>query len=362
MHTIVMLLAALAVLAIVLAPILARVQRTSWNGLGARLALMGNEAGVVTLAEAQNNAQDDITVSVIDEFRSNPLLDLLTFDDAVSPTGGGTLTYGYRRLVTAGTASTRALNSEYTPSESTTTRETVDLKPLGGSFQVDRVIGRVGPAASGAVSLNMSQKVKAARGEFGNLFINGDSAVDEDDFDGLDKILTGSSTEITVGDDWTVAGEDAAFAVLDFLDDVLAVLDGEPGAIISNRKLLAKIRSAARRAGYFTQSEGAAGTTIQRYNNIALVDAGQKPGTNTDVIPVSTVADATLGTTDMYVVRFGLDGVHGVSMAGAPLVQTWLPDFSTAGAVKTGEVEMGPVAPVVKATKSAAVARLIKVQ
>lgn len=323
-----------------------------------------------TLAEAQNNAQDDITVSVIDEFRSNPLLDLLTFEDAVSPTGGGTLTYGYRRLVTGGTASTRALNTEYTPGEVTTTKESVDLKPLGGSFQVDRVIGRVGPAASGAVALNMSQKVKGARGEFGNLFINGDSAVDVDDFDGLDKILTGSSTEITTGDDWTVAGEDAAFGVLDFLDEVLAVLDGDPGAIISNRKLLAKIRSAGRRAGYFTQSEGAAGSLIQRYNGIALVDAGKIPGTNTDVIPVEdrdvdgdTIiqADET-GLTDFYVVRFGLDGVHGVSMAGAPLVQTWLPDFSQAGAVKTGEVEMGPVAPVVKATKSAAVARNIKVQ
>lgn len=311
-----------------------------------------------TLAEAQNNAGDDITVSVIDEFRSNPLLDLLTFDDAVSPTGGGTLTYGYRRLVTGGTASTRALNTEYTPGEVTTTRETVDLKPLGGSFQVDRVIGRVGPAASGAVTLNMSQKVKGARGQFGHLFINGDTAVDADDFDGLDKILTGSSTEITVGDDWTVAGEDAAFSVLDFFDEFLSVLDGQPGAIISNRKALAKLRSAARRAGYFTQSEGAAGSTIQRYNGIALVDAGKIPGTNTDVIPV----DGTLGTTDIYAVRFGLDGVHGVSMAGAPLVQTWLPDFSTAGAVKTGEVEMGPVAPVVKATKSAAVARAVKVQ
>jgi hypothetical protein len=360
------LLLTLAALAVV--GVFTRMLHRGAGGFGFHLPL--GDAGVVTLAESQNNAQDAISVSVIDEFRSNPLLDLLLFDDAVSPTGGGTLTYGYRRLVTAGTAATRALNTEYTPQEATTTRETVDLKPLGGSFQVDRVIGRVGPAASGAVSLNMSQKVKAARGQFGNLFINGDTAVDADDFDGLDKILSGSSTEITVGDDWTVAGEDAAFAVLDFLDEFLSVLDGDPGAIIANRKALAKVRAAARRAGYFTQSEGAAGSTIQRYNNITLVDAGKVPGTNTDVIPVEdrdldaggTITAEETGLTDLYAVRFGLDGTHGVSMAGAPLVQTWLPDFSTAGAVKTGEVEMGPVAVVVKATKSAAVARNIKVQ
>jgi hypothetical protein len=43
-------------------------------------------------------------------------------------------------------------------------------------------------------------------------------------------------------------------------------------------------------------------------------------------------------------------------------VNTWLPDFSSAGAVKTGEVEMGPVGVVLKATKSASVFRNIKVR
>ncbi|MFD0429435.1 hypothetical protein ACFQ60_22430 [Streptomyces zhihengii] len=66
--------------------------------------------------------------------------------------------------------------------------------------------------------------------------------------------------------------------------------------------------------------------------------------------------------TDIYALRFGLDGFHGVSMAGAPLVQTWLPDFSTSGAVKTGEVELGPAAVVLKRTKAAAVFRNILVR
>jgi hypothetical protein len=58
----------------------------------------------------------------------------------------------------------------------------------------------------------------------------------------------------------------------------------------------------------------------------------------------------------------GLDAFHGVSTAGGQLVQTWLPDFSSAGAVKKGEVELGPVAVALKATKAAAVLRGIKVQ
>ncbi|WP_447643174.1 major capsid protein [Nocardioides zeae] len=313
----------------------------------------------VTLAQAAQNATDAVDVSVINEFRTNQLLDLLTFDDVVNPAGGGaTLTYGYRRLATLGTAAFRALNSEYVPSEVTTTKHSVELKVLGGSFQVDRVIAKIGPAASSAVALNMSQKIEAARAEFGDAFINGDMAVDDDEFDGLSKMLTGSTTEVTDDLDWSVAmNETQAYQVLDDLDAFLALLDGEPGAIISNKLALAKIRAALRRTNQYVREVTPLGQTREAYGNIRLVDAGKKAGTNADVIPVG--AD---GTTELYAARFALDGLHGVSTAGGQLVSQWLPDFTKAGAVKTGEVEMGPVAIALKKTKAAGVLRDIKVR
>ena len=78
------------------------------------------------------------------------------------------------------------------------------------------------------------------------------------------------------------------------------------------------------------------GTQVESYGNIPFVDLGAKPGSNADVV----ATDTEKGTTSLYVARLGLDGLHGVSFAGVAPVQTWLPDFSTAGAVKTGEVEM----------------------
>jgi hypothetical protein len=309
----------------------------------------------VTLAEAQQNAQDDLSVSVIDEFRGNAILDLLTFDDCVSPTGGGTLTYAYRRLATRSGAGFRALNSEYVPTEVTTAPVSVDLKPLGGSFQVDRVIGRVGPALSGAVSLNMSQKIKSARDTFGDAVINGDSAADANSFEGLNRILDGTGQEINgAGFDWSGLDEAKSQALIDTLDEFLSNVDGGASVIAGNRRILALVRSAARRVGYYDRSPGAAGSTVETYAGIPLYDTGFRVN-NTDVIPVSG------GTTDLYALRLGMDAVHGVSMAGSPLVQQWLPDFSTAGAVKTGEVEMGPVAIAVKASKSAAVLRGVRV-
>lgn len=311
----------------------------------------------VTLAEAAKNATDDVDVSVINEFRTNNLLDLLTFDDVVNPAGGGaTLTYGYRRLATLATAGFRALNTEYVPSEVTTTKHSVDLKVLGGSFQVDRVIAKIGPAATSAVSLNMSQKIEAAKAEFGNAIINGDSATVADSFDGLKKMLAGSTTEVTGEVNWVPAMDEAqSYKVLDDLDTFLAMLDGEPGAIISNKLALAKIRAALRRTNSYTREVTPLGQTRESYGNIRLVDAGKKAGTNADVIPV------VAGSTQLYAVRFGLDGFHGVSTVGGQLVDQWLPDFTKAGAVKTGEVELGPVAVALKATKAAGALKDVQV-
>ena len=97
------------------------------------------------------------------------------------------------------------------------------------------------------------------------------------------------------------------------------------------------------------------------YDGIPLVNLGAKAGSNTDVIStVATTAQSNAGETSLYAVRFGLDGFHAVSMAGQPIIRQWLPDFSTAGAVKKGEVEM-VAAVVLKATKAAGVMRGLKV-
>lgn len=309
----------------------------------------------VTLAQAKLNAQSDIDLAIIDEFRkSSWIFDNITFDDAVNPAGGGaTLTYGYTRLITQPTAAFRAINAEYTPQEVTKQQYTVDLKPFGGSFQIDRVLNAI--AAARETATQMEQKVKAARALFNDAFINGDTAVDANSFDGLDKALTGTATEIAATefeDAWSAVDETKAFAIMDAIDLLLATLDGEASAIIANKRALAVIRSVARRAGYFTRSESSFGSVIEAYGNVVLIDPGTKPGTNTDVIPVTAVT----GLTDVYAARFGLDGLHGVSLAGQSPVRTWLPDFTTAGAVKTGEVEM-VAAIALKATKAAAVLR-----
>jgi hypothetical protein len=328
----------------------------------------------VTLAQAKLNTTDDIDIQVINEFQKQGwLVSNLPFHDVVNGAGaGGTLTYGYQRQITQATAGFRALNAEYTPQEVTKQRFTTDLKPLGGSFQIDRVLDRM--AAAAETEFQMQNKVAGASAAFNDAVINGDTAVDANGFDGLSKALTGSSTELgaTTGTDWTTiaAGNDSSFAALDAVDELIHLLNGPATALLGNSKALSKLRAVARRANMYTSSpvvinenDPNGSILVEQFGNVVLVDMGTKAGTSDDVIPVTnkTVNTVTGNYTDLYAIRLGLDAFHGVSMAGAPLINTWLPDFSTAGAVKTGEVELGPVSVALKATKGAAVLRNIRV-
>jgi hypothetical protein len=431
----------------------------------------------VTLAQAKLNTQDDLDRTVYDEFRkSSALMDALIYHDAVNPMGGGsTLTYGYHRLITQATAAFRAINAEYTPQEVTKARYTVDLKVLGGSFQIDRVLANIARGAE--VSLQMSQKIKATSTKFSDEVINGDTAVDANGFDGLNKALAGSDTELGLAGptDWSNIDSSGFQNALDAVDLLMSVLDGQPTVLLGNQYMMAKLAAIARRANVYVDRPtagllGAQGTPLTRrafgMDGPLLIDVGTKAGSNDMIIPmrdpdntvysvslsgvptggtftlhvtvdggnseetatiaynanaaavdtaITNLADVpaagvstsggalptavivtfdgdlaghdvvitagdnnltggtnpaivvtetggTGGYSDLYAVRIGMDGFHGVSATGGQLVQTWMPDFERAGAVKTGEVEMGPVAVALKQTRAAAVLRNVKLR
>lgn len=316
----------------------------------------------ITLEEAKKNVQDDLQMGVIDEFqKSNWILEHIPFDDAVSPTGGGaTPTYSYTRLKTQPTAGFREINTEYTPSEVTKERHTVDIKVFGGSYEIDRVIANFGGIV-GEVELQQAQKIKAAQALFNDTFINGDVGVNTKCFDGLDKALTGSSTEYNTEKVIDLSTSDLVTKnyhyFIDALDEFLGGLDGTPSFIGGNNKLISKIRACARRAGMYQVSTDNWGRQVEHYGDIPFVDFKTKPGTNDEVVKI----DGTDGTTSLYVGRLAMDGLHAVSFAGVAPVQVWLPDFSTAGAVKKGEVEMN-AAIALKSSRAAGVFRKIKVK
>ena len=313
---------------------------------------------MITLAEAQALSQSKLTGFVIDEFRKSALIDSLPFDNTVKPQGGSTMAYVYNRVTTLPTAASRAINAEYVPEEAKTTPYTVNLKVLGGSFQLDRVIIQNEKQVVDHIQFQLQQKVAATRAKFHDLFINGDSGSVATDFDGIDKAITGSSTEVTPTaaiDLSTSTNIDTNWKVfLDALRKMRAKLDGAPTVYLVNSDMFAVFQSVMDRAGINLASKSNYGDEVLQWGSSLIVSLGDKCGTSNPIIPI------TAGETSIYAARLALDGVHGVSPDGNTLVNQYLPDLTQPGAVKTGEVEM-VTAMAVKATRSAGVLRKIKI-
>ena len=97
---------------------------------------------MLKLTDLTVGQDDKVFEKVIDTFiRESEILELLPFDNAVSPSGkGSTLVYGYVQTKVPSQAAFRAIGSEYKPSGASLKEMAVKLKIFGGSFQIDRVI------------------------------------------------------------------------------------------------------------------------------------------------------------------------------------------------------------------------------
>lgn len=335
---------------------------------------------MITLEQARAGRSDHVDQQVIDSFRRNSLLlDRMVFDDALIPNGGGsTLTYGYMREKTPSIAGFREINTEYTPQESTREEHKVSVKVFGGSYQVDRVIeGSSGQNSE--IARQTENKIKATCTFFQKTVIDGDSDADKKSFDGLDKALKGTSTEINAGSyidlSDSMAMDTNYKKLLDLMDELLASLCGRASCIMANTAMITKLKAAARRAGYLSHIETAFGRKVDAYDDIPFMDMGyyahkEENGIYTEkpVVPLCTRKFGATGNetevpglTDIYAPVISLDAFHGVTVKGDKFISSYLPDFSKPGAIKTGEVEM-LAATALKNTRGAAVLRNLKIK
>ena len=317
----------------------------------------------ITLEQAKVGMADKVDQAVIDIFRRESfILQSLTFDNAVSPgTGGSTMTYGYTQLKTPSMAAGRKLNEEYKPGEAIKEKKTADIKIFGGSFEVDRVLEDT--AAKSEINFQLEEKSKATVNKFHYDFINGDSSTHETDFDGLDKLVTGTETEYTPDaaiDLSTPAKikENAPLMRL-LLDKWIAKMDGKPSMLLMNETMLATMNTIAAELGFYTRSKDAFGQDVDNYKGIPMKDMGKYFNGTKSVDVIGTATET--GETSIYAVTLSLDGVHGISPTGNKVVKTYLPDLKAPGAVKKGEVEM-LAGIVLKKTSKAGAFRKIKVE
>lgn len=331
----------------------------------------------MTLAEMKVGMSDKVSQQIVDIFlRESEILQLLPFDNCVSPQGGSTLTYSYIQKKLPAVAAFRALNAEYTANQATVEKKTADLKIFGGKFQIDRVL----KAAEGPynnMAYQIREKVLAAISLFHYTLVNGNSSTTSTEFDGLDKMLAGTSTEFNTGEGSAIdistmtnlkANADQLYEQL-----MLLVKNTDADALLMNSSMLAKIQTVARILGYKTESEDAFGRKVTSMDGVRLMELGKhytvsgSTVTGNDCVKsgisrgIGASSAAVTGLTDIYAVKFDVnDGFHGASLTGDNAIHQYLPDFNTPGAVKDGEVEM-VAATVLKNTAHAGVLRNIKI-
>lgn len=291
----------------------------------------------ITLNDIKIGRADKYDRMVIDTFmRKSAILAAMPFDNCISPSGGSTLTYGYIRLKTSPAAEGRAINNDYTAAPATKEAVTTDLQIMGGKYEIDRVLA---DAAPDEIAFQTEEKIQATVNRYHWLFVNGDKN-NQTEFDGLAKIVNGSVTDFDgSGIDLSTMATAAALKITEALDTAILAMKERPTYILANSKTIVKIQSAAKTLGYLTQAENAFGKMVSGYDGIPMIDLGryynEALGSDTEIIGI----DDNSGKTDIYLVALSMSGAHGITLKGDKAITSRLPNFSDAGAVKSGDVE-----------------------
>lgn len=331
----------------------------------------------MTLDEMKVAMDDKVAAQIVDIFlRESEILQMLPFDNCVSPSGGSTLTYGYVQKLLPSTAAFRELNTEYTASQATVQKKTVDLKIFGGKFSMDRVLKQA-EGRYNNMAFQIEEKVASAVSLFHYTLINGNSTTNDEEFDGLDKMLTGTTTEYNAGEG-TAIDISTIETIKQNADQVYEMIaqmitDTKADALLMNSRMLAKLQTIARLLGYKTESEEAFGRRVTLMDGVRLMELGNHYTVSAStakanpIVPagisrnIGSTSAAVEGLTDIYAVKFDVnDGFHGATLTGTSGISQYLPDFTQPGAVKDGEVEM-VAATVLKNTQHAGVLRNLKI-
>lgn len=286
--------------------------------------------------------------------------------------------YKYLRKVLPAMAEFRKIGGSYNASTATKQECEAAVAIMGGAVRMDRVLNMVAGNFDN-MAYQIEEHIKAVVSLFHYTLINGDAtttaAGDHPEFQGLDSMLAGTTTEFNA--DKVIDLSDAA-KLKQHADEfyealMLLVQDTDADALLMNSKMITKVQTVARTLGYKTETEEAFGKRAVSLDGVRFMDlknhytvSGAKTISNSIIKNglSRTIGDAeteTTGLTDIYAVKFDVnDGFHGISLAGSNVINKYLPDFSKPGTVKDAEVEM-IAATVLKNTQHAGVLRNVKI-
>jgi hypothetical protein len=258
----------------------------------------------VTLKEIQNDAENGGLVEksmVVEQFRrTSDVLDAMRFD----PMTGSA--YQYQLETGLPTAAFRGINEDFTANHGTVSPQVEATKIVGGQVKVDRANLKM--HGEGAFARQLRMKSKAVARTITDNFIQGDSASDGRQFDGLAaRIPIGSDQAISNGS--TSGGDALSLANLDYAINETE----EPTHIWINRRLRNRFIAAARDTtitGFVQHGLDELGRPVMTYNDLPML-FGYPKSTSDSFLPFTEAATGGGTTaTSIYVVSIREDGLH----------------------------------------------------
>lgn len=217
------------------------------------------------------------------------------------------------------TAEFRAVNAAYAESTGSLASATESLVILGGDADVDTYLQMTRSNLLDQRATQVEMKARSVAAKFNDAFVNGDTAVDANSFNGLKKRLTGTQL-VSAGTNGAVINTDTTTrqTFFDMLDDLISRVPN-CDTLITNANILAKFRSAARRETMSQVTVDTLGRTVDLYNGIRIVDIGNKAD-GTPIIPQTETQGTSTDAGSIYAVHFGAgapdQGVVGLTNGG----------------------------------------------
>jgi Major capsid protein GP7 len=252
---------------------------------------------MLTLLEAAKLVQDPLKRGVIEIFpRVSPVLERLPFFNVNGQA------YKYNIEETMPGIAFRGINETYTADVGVVNPQVESLYIMGGLSKVDRALVKTQGNVNNLRAIYDGMKAKAAALTYTQKFFKGDNASDPNEFDGLQKRLTGGQV-IDAGS--TSGGDELS---LDALDTMLDAVQGSPDVIFTNKTLRRKISKLARAANQATEPvTDAFGRQLQAYAGTPLAVVEEDKDGNL-ILPFDeddSNGDAA-SCSSIYACRFGL--------------------------------------------------------
>ncbi|HEX3303261.1 MAG TPA: phage major capsid protein [Thermomicrobiales bacterium] len=248
----------------------------------------------LTKVEAAKLTQDLMVRGVIDTIvRDSPLFQVLPFMDVV----GSAVTYN--REETNPAASFYDVGDTWSEATPTFTQVTAPLRIMGGDADIDRFLQQTYADPNDLEVEIIKKRAKAVAHLFGDAFYNGDSATNPKSFDGLTKVLSGTSQEMSLG-------PNGGALALDALDQMIDLIPGgRPDALLMSKRSRRKLSSLRRSSGNLLE------TTVDAFGRHVVMYDGIPVLADDNVSDTQTQGSATQ-CSSIYAVRFGMEGVMGL--------------------------------------------------